>query len=393
MAQIYKRNNKWSYRVNYLDMHGNRKSISRSGFDLKREAENEADEVERKHRRGANLSEETISLIDYYRQWIDLYKSGRHAQVTEVRYNTIDKVIVKYFGNTKLKEIRKSDYQRFINEYSRGDYNEATGEYKERSKETVSKTNSYIRAAVQSAIDDQIIYSNFTNNVVLSGKKSKSGDLKFLELSDLSKLKQAVLDEATFTSVSKYIILTGILTGARFSEILALTWDDIDFESNTISISKSWDYTYTHTFKPTKTESSVRTININQELADALNQLKSQQNAYQLKSGWRNRQNLIFINNRREVPSSAAVNKMLRNLQKELHILSPITFHGLRHTHASYLISKNIDIFYISKRLGHKNVLVTQRVYAHLLNTMERHEADKTLKALAELWLILEIIL
>ena len=44
MAQIYKRN-KWQYRVNYLDMHGNRKSISRSEFDLKREAENEADKT------------------------------------------------------------------------------------------------------------------------------------------------------------------------------------------------------------------------------------------------------------------------------------------------------------------------------------------------------------
>lgn len=385
MAEIYKRSGKWAYRVNYRDNNGNRKSASGSGFELKRAAELAASEVERKKNRGADLLDESISLIDYYRQWIELYKSGRHANVTESRYRTIDKVIVKYFNNTKLKDIRKSDYQAFINEYALGDHDKKTGIRKERSKDTVGKTNSYIRAAVQSAIDDQIIYANFTNNVIISGKNPKSSNLKFLELSDLIKLKKVTQSSASFTSVSKYIILTGILTGARFSEILALTWDDIDFEKNTININKSWDYMYTHNFKPTKTESSIRLIDINQELSDALINLKQQQSEYQLKTGWRNVKNLIFINNRREVPSSSAVNKMLSNLEKELVISSPITFHGLRHTHASYLISENVDIFYISKRLGHKNVLVTQRVYAHLLNSMEQQEADKTLKALSKL--------
>ena len=55
-----------------------------------------------------------------------------------------------------------------------------------------------------------------------------------------------------------------------------------------------------------------------------------------------------------------------------------ITFHGLRHTHASQLIDAGVDIVTISKRLGHASPDVTLRVYAHLF----RREDDKAAAAI-----------
>ena len=46
-----------------------------------------------------------------------------------------------------------------------------------------------------------------------------------------------------------------------------------------------------------------------------------------------------------------------------------VTFHGLRHTHASQLIASNIDIVTISKRLGHAKPSVTLAIYAHMFHT------------------------
>jgi integrase len=43
-----------------------------------------------------------------------------------------------------------------------------------------------------------------------------------------------------------------------------------------------------------------------------------------------------------------------------------VTFHALRHTHASQLIDQGVDIVTISKRLGHEKPDITLRVYAHL---------------------------
>jgi integrase len=46
-----------------------------------------------------------------------------------------------------------------------------------------------------------------------------------------------------------------------------------------------------------------------------------------------------------------------------------VTFHGLRHTHASQLIASGVDIVTISKRLGHAKPSVTLAVYAHMFHT------------------------
>jgi integrase len=51
-------------------------------------------------------------------------------------------------------------------------------------------------------------------------------------------------------------------------------------------------------------------------------------------------------------------------LAKELGI--KVSFHGLRHTHASMLIDRGVDVVTISKRLGHSSPAITLQVYAHL---------------------------
>jgi integrase len=52
-----------------------------------------------------------------------------------------------------------------------------------------------------------------------------------------------------------------------------------------------------------------------------------------------------------------------------------ITFHGLRHTHASQLIAGNVDIVTISKRLGHSKPSVTLSVYAHMFHSDDSRAA------------------
>jgi integrase len=58
--------------------------------------------------------------------------------------------------------------------------------------------------------------------------------------------------------------------------------------------------------------------------------------------------------------------------------LPDITFHALRHTHASHLIDAGIDVVKISRRLGHASPAITLKVYAHLF----RRRDDKSSKAI-----------
>ncbi|KAB2228325.1 MAG: tyrosine-type recombinase/integrase [Staphylococcus epidermidis] len=48
--------------------------------------------------------------------------------------------------------------------------------------------------------------------------------------------------------------------------------------------------------------------------------------------------------------------------------------HSLRYTYCSYLLHNDVSIYYISKRLGHKNIKTTMDVYSHLLDEVEQKE-------------------
>ena len=60
-------------------------------------------------------------------------------------------------------------------------------------------------------------------------------------------------------------------------------------------------------------------------------------------------------------------------------------FYGLRHTHASILIAKKVDIDYISERLGHSSIQITLRVYSYLLKDRRDKENEKAMEILDNL--------
>jgi integrase len=163
---------------------------------------------------------------------------------------------------------------------------------------------------------------------------------------------------------------------------MALAFDDIDFKNNRITINKSWDAVYSHAAKDTKTASSVRTIDVIPRVIELIVKLKKEKMELEMKTGHRDGTNMIFKTLRGQVPTNNAANKALRKLQASLGIDNPITFHGLRHSHASFLLSRGVDIYYISKRLGHANVSITLNVYSHLLNSASKRQANKSLEAL-----------
>lgn len=158
------------------------------------------------------------------------------------------------------------------------------------------------------------------------------------------------------------MILTAIFTGARLGEIMALTWEDIDFTNHTININKALEYNYGRDFKATKTESSNRTIRVNQILLDWLKDLQGH--------------NMVFQSRYGTVPSSSAVNKLLKQLLIDAGITRPgFHFHSLRHSHVAYLMYQGLELYVISKRLGHSNVSTTANIYAYLIDE-HKNKAD-----------------
>lgn len=223
------------------------------------------------------------------------------------------------------------------------------------------------------AIDDDIIAKDFTHNVHLTYNAERSYKVQYLSTDEIGKLKQETIAGLDYHNTSRYMILTAIYTGMRKSEIQALTWNDIDFVNATIKVSKSWDEKK-KAFKPAKTLSSNRTIKVNQELLKRLADLKA------------NNSVMVFRNVLGTIPTSNALNKCLRSIMSAADIEKQgFHFHSLRHVHVAYLLGKGVDIYAISKRLGHSNITVTLNTYSYLIDEFKAKNDTVIIKKLAEL--------
>lgn len=346
----------------YRDQNGKRRQKSAGCFKLKREALASAVKLE-KELEQVNLDLQHISFSDYYERWYSVYKKDSSlSDISKSRYKTFLKVIHGYFKDKELITIKRSDYQRFINWYG-----------KNHGSSSVSKLNGAIRSCVSYAIDDDIIHKDFTHNVQLVFNKKSKRKIEYLTEKELHTLTDALVDNLNHYNTSRYMILTAIYTGMRKSEIQALTWNDIDFLHSTISVNKSWDDAK-KAFKSTKTESSNRVIKVNSKLLGYLKDLKA------------NGTTMVFQNVLGTIPTSPALNKCLRSIMKECGIKKQgFHFHSLRHVHVAYLLGKGVDIYAISKRLGHSNITVTLNAYSYLIEEYKAKNETLIIDKLAEL--------
>ncbi|UXR44798.1 site-specific integrase [Staphylococcus simulans] len=342
MASFEKQKNgkTWRYIISYKDDDGKYKKYQKGGFRTKQEAKIHANEMEYNLKHGFNINNDVI-FADYFKQWYEVNKKPHVSAKTLTRYVSMHNHIEKHFKNTFLKDIKPSDYQRFINHY--GSNHNIDG---------VRKLNSSVRNCFHQAIHEGLVLRNPTFKAQLSGgNPSKSEELKFISHTEYKKLKHYLEGK---DSVSSLVLLMGLVTGGRFSEIANMKRNDFYIGENKVHL------------PGTKTTTSDRTISIDTKTLNKvrkfINKRPSDINGY------------VFTGKNGSIITNASVNKALNNACKKLGIKS-ITTHALRHTHASVLIHNGYSVQYISKRLGHSSTLVTQSVYLHLLEeTYERED-------------------
>ena len=173
----------------------------------------------------------------------------------------------------------------------------------------------------------------------------------------------------TFDKRTMYYVLFQVLfwTGARIGEVLALTMDDIDCETNRMYINKTFyraDQRDIITLP--KTENSIRTVELPSFLTKELRGYLDGKCAATGDS----------IDSSRIFP---IVNETVQHNLKfhaELAGVKRIRVHDLRHSHVAYLINKGVEPLLIKERLGHKDIKITLNTYGHLYPSRQREVAD-----------------
>lgn len=373
MASIYKRDKTWTAMLSYQE-NGRRKRASKTGFSTKSGARAwaTAQEAQIQKHGSSKLSDQTVT--DYFQGWFDTFKKSHIAPATIRRYMATKTVIHQYFGNRALTSIDYDDYQKFINTLA-----------KDHSIASVQKVHSQFRAAIRKAYQMGKIKADFTQDAELSGLPGKTQAEKYLDMDDMQRLLNYTTDNINdITNVTNAMIATSLLTGMRYEEVIGLTWDCVNFKKMTLKIDKVWYYV-DNQFGPTKNEQSNRVIKMNDQLATILKKWQQIVNDFLDRHHYRNPKDFVFYSRYLHVVSSTDVNKALKNIYFRHLISKRITFHGLRHTHASFLISKGVTDQYVARRLGHENTVVTRTTYAHLFKDKQTEEEDKTIDLLDQL--------
>lgn len=153
-------------------------------------------------------------------------------------------------------------------------------------------------------------------------------------------------------------------TGMRIGELLALTYNDIDFDNNTIKISKSYQrLSGKDLITQPKTQKSNRVVNIPQFLTEELQEYTSK--LYGMMADER-----IF-----HCTKSYMTNEMLRGIKASG--VKKIRLHDLRHSHASLLVEMGFTPLEIAERLGHEKIETTLNTYSHLYPNKQAQLAER----------------
>ncbi len=360
MSFFRKRGKKWYYTIE-IGTGSTRKRVERVGGRTKAEAE---------MARAAALADfAQTGSIDHgvkmtYKKLTDEWVKeslGRLRPMTRRNYiYALNTHILPELGERIITDIRPRDVQAFLNAKA----------------ETCSDATINLMRSVLISSFDFAVFCEYLRDTPMRGVKTPEG--KPLQ-------ERRAFQPEEFAELVAYLqkrrpdILLAVLisyhTGARCGEVLALTWDDVDFEARTISITKTLLQNRT-VQEMTKSKAGLRTISIGEKLIRILKAAHAQQAQDRLKYGkfYRDCGDRIC---RREDGSGLeqshmrTVNKYCRD-----HFGHGLCFHSIRHTHATMLLEAGEDLELVSKRLGHANISTTARVYSHVLAHRKKAERD-----------------
>jgi integrase len=155
----------------------------------------------------------------------------------------------------------------------------------------------------------------------------------------------------------------------RLGEILALRWNRAHLDRGVIEVREALEQTKAHgiRFKAAKTKAGRRDITLPEILVAALREHRraALELRIQLGAGRLPDDALLFATIEGAPLAPNAQSAAWADFAESID-LPDVTFHSLRHTHASQLIDAGVDIVTISKRLGHSKPDITLRIYAHL---------------------------
>ncbi|KNY25022.1 tyrosine-type recombinase/integrase [Pseudobacteroides cellulosolvens] len=262
-----------------------------------------------------------ITVEEWLLYWLKSYKKNKLKPRTYDSYESLSNInIIPYIGQIKLQKLKTKDIQDTYNKR----YEEGL------SASTISKINIVLKSALKKAITENYIVKNPADFVELPNIEKK--DIKAFTLEEQNIFEKVAKDYSLFPA-----FIVNLDTGLRKSEILALTWNDIDFDKGEISVNKNLvvvkDRDREKGIKTLiqqnngKTKNSVRIIPLTKRCINILKQLKVKQQSLS---------NIVFCSKVGTHVSPRNYSRAFQKVLKKANI-DMCNVHTMRHTFATRL--------------------------------------------------------
>lgn len=315
-----------------------------------------------------------ITFAEYAAEFM-MMRSPMISPNTVYGYQKIlDAHLLPAFGRRKLTELTHREVQAFISSLV------AKTTLKPK---TIHNIHGLLHRILEAAIHDEILVRNVSSHCDLP--KAVKKELKVFASEDLDHFMQ-IIDPLP----RRLLYLFDIFSGLRASEMLGLTWENIDFNNNSIFVGaqlmkkpgRDKDGYY---LKIPKEEKQRRII-----LAPTVMAILRAQHSKQLKDRmavgplWENRLNLVFTN---ELGGPLNRRTVYKHLKKALieNGLPDYKLHTLRHSFATISLENGDDIKTVQTNLGHYDASFTLRTYIHTSTAMQKASADRMEKLAANM--------
>ena len=319
----------------------------RSGFSTKKEAHAEYSKLILAAEEGLAMEKKQPSFKQFIEEiYLPWYKTQVKESTYKNRLNTIEKHF-KFFYRKKVNEIEPIHVQTWQLKLAK-DY-----------------SPNYVRiiqGMLSLAFDRAIILGLAKKNParMVGNIKSKKVKVDFWTLEEFQKVISLLYKGDYYEHYLFICFWLLFTTGLRIGEAAALQWEDIDFESGIISVTKTLYYKSMneYTFVDPKTSASIRTVVIDK---DTIRELKD----------WMEVQKKVlkdcnFVLSYSGIPTSK--HTLPRALEKLAGLagVHRIKIHALRHSHVALLISMGVNPLIVKDRLGHEKIQTTLGTYGHL---------------------------
>lgn len=352
-------------------MTGKPKRTRRRGFKTKREARLAYAALQLEFQKEQHEISEAKTFKEVYDLWINQHQHTVRDVTNERIRAHFDSHILPLFGEYNITKIPTSYCQKQLNHWA-----SYYGSFR--------TLKSYTQKVFDFAITMNIMKYNPMRNCITPKKKkdmTKKQAKKFYDVDELKLFFHTIENDVTFKDFA--IFRTLAFTGLRRGELMALTWQDIDFNQKMLTVDKSLTTVKNSPLiTPPKNENSERIISLDEQTLAILKQWKTQQAIELLQIGINaNKPSQVVFTH----PSKGNLNAYLSrdyinhslNVIFKKHDLPRITPHDFRRTHATLLFESGASLKEVQDRLGHGNSQITLDLYTFVTKKAREDTADR----------------